>query len=180
MNLLLIAVSFFCYIFLFIKVRLWLKVNLSNFWWAWDQVCYMYPLPFPHYLWTVHPFSFPLYSIAWLCSSCRVNVISQGMSESKQIAQESRNHMERFVVYHVYLSVRLSASLSCLSVYVSFLPVCIFFFLFDMYCTGAIFKVQSIMHNRGGVFFFVMGFLDFDSTAYIHHIYKHTHNCIDQ
>lgn len=123
MNSLLICLTFLLYI-PFIKERLRSKVSLTTFSWPWDHVSYMYRVPFPHFLWTVHPFfSSFLFNCMYMCSSCRVNVISQDMSESKQIAQESRIHMERFVVYISCLSVCLSARLS---VYVSFLPVCIF------------------------------------------------------
>lgn len=116
-----------------------------------------------------------------MCSSCRVNVISRGMSESKQIAQESRNHMDRFVVYHVYLSVPLSV---CLSVCQSILPfclcvlfACLYIFFFCLICTVLVqFLKFNLLCIIGVVFsFFVMGFLDFDSTAYIYIIFINTH-----
>lgn len=48
----------------------------------------------------------------------------------------------------------------------------VFFYLFDMYCTGAFYKfnLQCILTEV----VFLMGFLDVDSTANIYNIYKHT------
>lgn len=144
-----ICLTFLLYI-PFIKERLRSKVSLTNFLMAlgpgWLHVSCSIP-PF-----SLNGLSFFLFlSIQlhdlYMCSSCRVNVISQDMSESKQIAQESRIHMERFVVYISCLSVCPSARLS---VYVSFLPVCVFsismFFLVCLICTVLV-QFKSSINN---------------------------------
>lgn len=100
------------------------------------------------------------------CSSCRVNVISQDMSESKQIAQESRIHMERFVVYISCLSV-------CPPICLCVLFACLYIFNLHVFFVCLI-CTKFNLQCKTEVVVFLMGFLDVDSTAYIHHIYKHT------